>query len=171
MQSGYRNRLLPLPINHRQPRAHGVDELESSDRYVTEPAWTQFLPLSPRTQYLLFWYIAETLPPEAESALNACTPALGSSRPPYQQPPAYPSALRLADRVKDEPADYVPPKHEGTGVDEEEMLYESHLLGINDAIAKLGRSVMAEVVKEGWEAIQQRLSEEQSLDGGQQANG
>lgn len=71
------------------------------------------------------------------------------------------------DRVKNEPADYVPPRHEGTGVDEEEMLYESHLLTIDDAIAKLGRSVMADVVKEGWEAIQNRMHQERWLEGGQ----
>lgn len=76
----------------------------------------------------------------------------------------------MKDRVKDEPADYVPPKHEGTGVDEEEMLYESHLLNINDAITKLSRSVMAQVVREGWEAIQQRLHEDEFLESAQDSD-
>lgn len=134
---------------------------------MTEPAWTQFLPLTARTQYLLFWYIAETLPPEIEASLNSRAESSSSSRPPYQQPPAYPSDLRLKDRVKNEAADYVPLKHEGTGADEEEMLYESHLLSISDAITKLGRSVMAQVVRQGWEAIQQRLHEEEFLESGQ----
>lgn len=137
---------------------------------MTEPAWTQILPLTPRTQYLLFWYIAETLPPEIEASLNSRAESSPSSRQPYQQPPAYPSDLRLKDRVKDEPADYVPPKHEGTGVDEEEMLYESHLLNINDAITKLSRSVMAQVVREGWEAIQQRLHEDEFLESAQDSD-
>jgi len=106
------------------------------------------------------------LPPDVEAALNADADAATTARPPYQQPPAYPSDLRLIDRVKNEPKGYVPPRHEGTGVDEEELLYESHLLYIDDAIAKLRRSVMAQVVKEGWDAIQERLEEERERESG-----
>ena len=127
---------------------------------MVEPPWTEFLPLSTRTQYLLFWYIAETLPPDVEATLNSDGEAANSSRPPYRQPPTYPSDLKLIDRVKSEPEGYVPPRHEGTGVNEDEMEYDSHLLHIEDAIAKLGKSVMAEVVRDGWEAIQERLKEE-----------
>jgi len=65
--------------------------------------------------------------------------------------------------VRAEPKDYEPPRHEGTGVNEEEMLYRSYLLKIDDAVAKLRGSVMADVVKEGWEAIQVRMREEEWL--------
>jgi len=131
-----------------------------------EPPWTEFLPLSTRTQYLLFWYIAETLPPDVELVLNLEADAADSSTPPYLQPPAYPSDLKLIDRVENEPEGYIPPRHEGTGVNEDEMQYDSHLLHIEDAIAKLGRSVMAEVVREGWEAVQERLKEEREGESG-----
>jgi hypothetical protein len=121
--------------------------------------------VSARTQYLLFWYIAETLPAEVETVISARTETSTTSPSPYREPPLYPSNLRLIDRVRAEEDDYVPPKHEGTGVDDEELLYRSSLLGINDAIAKLENSVMAAVVKEGWEAVQERIQQEISLEG------
>ena len=62
-----------------------------------------------------------------------------------------------------EPKDYEPPRHEGTGVNEEEMLYRSYLLKIDEAVTKLRGSVMADVVREGWEAIQARMREEEWL--------
>jgi hypothetical protein len=133
---------------------------------VTEPVWTQFLPFTARTQYLIFWYIAETLPPALEDAANltSSSPSTHSpSQAPYQPPPCYPPDLRLPDRVRAEPKNYEPTRHEGTGVDEEEMLYRSYLLKIDDAVTKLGGSVMADVVREGWEAIQVRMMEEQLL--------
>ena len=66
--------------------------------------------------------------------------------------------------MRAEPKDYEPPRHEGTGVNEEEMLYRSYLLKIDDAVAKLRGSVMADVVKKGWEAIQVRMREEEEED-------
>ena len=65
--------------------------------------------------------------------------------------------------MRAEPKDYEPPRHEGTGVNEEEMLYHSYLLKVGDAMAKLKGSVMADVVREGWEAIQARMREEELL--------
>lgn len=58
-----------------------------------------------------------------------------------------------------EPEGYEPVHHEGTGVDEEEQTYESHLVSVQEAMALLGGtgSVMADVVRRGWEGIQRRL--------------
>ncbi len=53
-----------------------------------------------------------------------------------------------------EPEGYEPVRHENTGVNEDEALYESYLLPIETAIAKLGdESVSADVVRKGWGAI------------------
>jgi hypothetical protein len=49
------------------------------------------------------------------------------------------------------------------------MLYHSYLLKIDDAVAKLKGSVMAVVVREGWEAIQARMREEEWLSQGSNA--
>lgn len=108
-------------------------------------------------QYVLYWYIAETLPPGLESELQ--TEAGGA----YKPPPAYPLGLTLRDRVKMEPEDYEPLHHEGTGVDEEEARYESHLLSVDEAVKKLGRNgVMADVVLRGWRGIQNRFAMEEA---------
>lgn len=108
------------------------------------------MPQSPTTQYILFWYIAETVPPDLESSLQDQTAA---QRNAYQYPPKYPANLTLVERIKLEPEGYEPPKHENTGVDAEEALYESYLLPVEQAIGKLGRSVSADVVRRGWAAI------------------
>ena len=49
-ESGYRNRVLPLPMKHRQ-----TDPEDGPQAFVTEPLWTQLLPLTATSQYLLFW--------------------------------------------------------------------------------------------------------------------
>ncbi len=60
-----------------------------------------------------------------------------------------------------EPEGYEPVHHEGTGVDEEEQTYQSHLVSVDEAIRKLGKSgVMADVVRRGWKGIQDRLAME-----------
>ena len=51
---------------------------------------------------------------------------------------------------------YEPVRHENTGVDEEEALYESYLVPVGEAIKRLGRGVSADVVKKGREAIKLR---------------
>jgi hypothetical protein len=110
-------------------------------------------------QYVLYWYIAETLPPNLEKELET---KAGEA---YKPPPPFPSGLTLRERMKMEPEGYIPVHHEGTGVDEEEQEYESFLLPIEEAVIKLGRKgVMADVVLKGWKGIQDRLAMEALLD-------
>jgi hypothetical protein len=119
---------------------------------TAEPVWMQFMPLGTR-QYVIYWYIAETIPPDVEADLKTEAGA------PYKPPPAYPRNLTLLDRIGLEPAGYEPLHHENTGVDELEVTFESHLLSVDEAVAKLGKnSVMADVVLKGWEGIQNRLA-------------
>jgi hypothetical protein len=106
-------------------------------------------------QYLLYWYIAETLPPNLEPLLRS------SPGEAYKAPPPYPQDLTLKERIKQEPEGYEPVKHEGTGVDEEEQMYQSYLVGVEEAVEKLGRgSVMADVVVKGFKGIQDRFAME-----------
>lgn len=113
----------------------------------------QLMPLGTR-QYVLYWYIAETLPPNLETELET---EVGAA---YKPPPAFPRNLSLRERIKLEPEGYEPLHHEGTGVDEEEQTYESHLVPVEEAVLKLGgrNSVMADVVLKGWQGIQDRLA-------------
>jgi hypothetical protein len=122
---------------------------------VVEPIWTTLLPQSKRTQYLLHWFVAETLPPELEASMGPPPESRA-----YQEPPPYPADLRLIDRVAAEPDGYEPTRYENTGVDSDEAFYISSLLPIKDAMTKLGNNSMAEVVALGWERIQARLSAE-----------
>lgn len=118
----------------------------------------QLLPLGYyNTQYVLYWYIAETLPPDVEAELE--TEAGGA----YRAPPAYPQGLTLRERVALEPEGYEPRHHEGTGVDAEEAAYESCLVSVDEAVEKLGGrgSVLADVVLRGWKGIQDRLAMEE----------
>lgn len=151
MQSGYRNRLMPIPLLHRQPKPHNPSvPTPTPSAFATEPVWTQLVPQSSTTQYILFWYIAETVPPDLEASLQDQTAAQGNA---YQYPPKYPGNLTVAERVNLEPEGYEPVRHENTGVDAEEALYESYLLPVGEAIEKLGRSVSADVIRRGWAAI------------------
>ncbi|MCJ1355470.1 MAG: hypothetical protein MMC33_005462 [Icmadophila ericetorum] len=166
-ESGYRNRLLPIPVRHRQPRPHNPSSSSSTAReqslqrervgpqLVLEPVWTQLMPQSRTCQYIVFWYIAETVPPDVEEALNAAESANASegNPTPYQQPPPYPEDLTLAKRIKMEPEGYEPLHHAGTGVDEDERLYDSHLLPVEVAMRLLRGSTQEMVVRKGWEAI------------------
>jgi hypothetical protein len=104
---------------------------------------------------MLHWYIAETLPPLLEASIGH-PPA---SRK-YQEPPPYPRDLTLRDRVALEPAGYEPTRYGNTGVDSEEALYASELVPVQEAIVKLGRNGMAEVVTIGWDRIQTKLKAE-----------
>ncbi|KAK3174055.1 hypothetical protein OEA41_001299 [Lepraria neglecta] len=158
-ESGYRNRLLPLPIPTRQPSAHNPPSGIQSTPFVTEPVWTQLVPVTRTAQYILFWYIAETVPPDLETALTTQTTEQGGA---YQYPRKFPADLTLKERVEMEtPTEgkgkgYEPVRHENTGVDEEEALYESYLVPVGEAIERLGRGVSADVVKKGREAIKLR---------------
>ncbi|KAF1979294.1 hypothetical protein BU23DRAFT_447687 [Bimuria novae-zelandiae CBS 107.79] len=159
-ESGYRNRLLPLPTIHHQPQAH---PRITAPPMTAEPVWIQMMPLVRHTkQYLLFWYIAETLPPDLEPLL------VSKPDEPYKPPPPYPVGLTLKQRLAMEPEGYEPVHHEGTGVDEEEQAYESHLVNIEEAMMLLGgtSSVMADVVRRGWEGIQRRQKLEEEEAGG-----
>jgi hypothetical protein len=114
----------------------------------------QLMPLGTR-QYVLFWYIAETLPPDLEKELETEQGAA------YKPPPPFPRDLSLRDRIAQEAEGYEPVHHEGTGVDEEEQTYESYLVPVEEAVEKLGRrTVLADVVLKGWKGIQDRLAME-----------
>lgn len=138
-------------MQHRQPQAAAEDTISN----VIEPVWTSLLPNSKRTQYLLHWYIAETLPPDLEASIG---PSPESRK--YQEPPRYPEDLRLLDRIAMESDDHEPTRYANTGVDSEEALYTSELLPVKEAIVKLGHNSMAEVVTIGWNRIQARLEAE-----------
>jgi hypothetical protein len=148
-------------MRHRQP-----DPDEGHERFVTEPIWTQLLPLTTTSQYMLFWYAAETLPHDVEQTYESDVSSSGdeASRRIYRPPPSFPPDTTLEQRIaqdaieKDgEATTYEPVWHAGTGVDEEERLYKSHLLPIDEAMKKLKGSVMADVIRRGWEGIQLRL--------------
>lgn len=159
-ESGYRNRVLPLPLKHRQP-----DPDEGHQRYVTEPILTQFLPLTTTSQYLLFWYAAETVPRAIEESyvVQASDGTTTNARV-YKQPLLFPADMNLRQRIAMDSvagADgsrkiYEPFWHEGTGVDEEEAFYTSHLLPVDEARRKLKGSIMEDVVKRAWEGVQLR---------------
>lgn len=156
-QSGYRNRLLPIPMRHRQPQP--CNPLgNASSPFATEPIWTQLIPLTTNTQYMLFWYIAETVPPEMEKDLKAKmeAEATAASRTPYQYPPKYPASLTLDERLEMEVGGYEPVHHPNTAVDSEEALYESYLLPVEEAIQKLKGTIQEDVVRSGWQAIVRR---------------
>ncbi|KAL8682327.1 MAG: hypothetical protein Q9186_001603 [Xanthomendoza sp. 1 TL-2023] len=155
-ESGYRNRLLPIPMRHRQPQAHKSNAATST--FYTEPVWTQLMPVTRSTQYVLFWYIAETLPPDIEQALSQKS---NQEDGVYMVPPPFPKNLTLAARI-DMDKKSTPLRHENTGVDEDEALYESYLLSIDEAQEKLRGTIMADVVRIGWEAIRARMEIEES---------
>lgn len=128
---------------------------------MCEPVWTQLVPLSRSSQYMLFWYIAETVPPEVESSLE-CPTSMPSAA--YQQPPRYPSDMTLAQRITLEPENYAPVRHENTAADADEALYVSHLLSVEMALQKLEGTVSADVVRRGWAAICLRREMEDKSD-------
>lgn len=162
-QSGYRNRLLPIPLRHRQPQAHHPSNPPSP--YVTEPLWTQMMPVSRSSQYILFWYIAETLPPDLENTLSQQSKQQEDGA--YQIPERFPRNLTLKERVALEGEGYEPVRHENTGVDEEERLYDSCLLPVEEAVGKLKGTVMADVVRRGWEGICERREMEDAVGSGE----
>ncbi|QIW95589.1 hypothetical protein AMS68_001107 [Peltaster fructicola] len=155
-ESGYRNRLLPLPMKHRQ-----TDPDEGHEEYVLEPIWTHLMPLTSTKQYLLFWYIAETIPADEEAKY-----ANHQSRA-YRAPAPYPPSVTLKERIamdSEQPQIYQPVWHEGTGVNEDELLYKSYLLTVDEALSKLRGNAMADVmgdvVRRGWKAIEKRMAQE-----------
>ena len=79
----------------------------------------------------------------------------------YQYPPKFETNLTLKERIEMEKG-YEPIRHPNTGVNDDEALYESYLMTVDEAISKLGRGVSADVVRRGWEAIQLRRNMEDS---------
>jgi 8-oxo-dGTP pyrophosphatase MutT (NUDIX family) len=169
-ESGYRNRLLPLPLLHRQPDAD-----EGHEEFVTEPVWTQLLPLSSRTQYLLHWYIAETVTSNVENDYRDAYVG-NECRPPYKPPPPYPKGQTLLSRIDEDLTVvnceegkrevYEPVRRENTGVDEEEALYESCLVSIEEARRLLRKSSAMDIIDKGWGCIQLRLQMEKGKSAG-----
>ena len=159
-------------MRHRQPPSTAVQQLPAEAQlapqqlFSTEPVYVQLMPFSRHAQYVLSWRVAETVPPDVEAAmaepeLTSAAPAPGPSVPVlYQAPPPYPAGLTLRDRIAlDTTADgrpYVPPRHEGTGVDEDERQYESYLLPLEEAMGRLAGTGQETVVQLGWEAICRR---------------
>ncbi|KAL9599343.1 MAG: hypothetical protein Q9219_003876 [cf. Caloplaca sp. 3 TL-2023] len=150
-ESGYRNRLLPIPLRHRQPQAHNAST--PSSPFATEPVWAQLMPITRSAQYILFWYVAETLPLDLEERLTQQTRNENGA---YQIPTPFPKDMTLTERIALEERGYNPIKHRDTGVDEEERLYQSCLMPIEKAMEKLRGTVMADVVRRGWRGICQR---------------
>lgn len=152
-ESGYRNRILPLPIKHRQPQAH---PRVSAPSLTAEPVWMQMMPMGyGPLQYLVYWYVAETLPPDLEADLESLP------NEPYKPPPPFPQDLTLRERIKLEPEGYEPKHHKNTGVDADEQQYKSHLVPMEEAVQKLRRTgLLADVVMRGWKGIQERLAQE-----------
>lgn len=128
--------------------------------FVAEPVWTQLAPVGRSTQYILFWYIAETLPPDLEASLSAQEKEQGMA---YQYPPKFEAGMTLKQRIEMEGEGYEPVRHENTGVNEDEALYESYLMPVEEAVEKLGRSISADVVRKGWEAILLRRQMEERI--------
>ena len=74
----------------------------------------------------------------------------------------------IKDRIGMEDKGYEPVRYEITGVDAEEALYRSELVPVEEAMTRLGKNCMSEVVAIGWERIQarRRHEEEKSASGG-----
>ncbi|TKA66746.1 hypothetical protein B0A55_10241 [Friedmanniomyces simplex] len=155
-ESGYKNRLLPLPMKHRQTK----DPEKGDEHFVTEPLWTQLLPLTATSQYMLFWYAAETVPRDVED----------ESARVYRAPDPFPAGMTIRQRIAmdkmtgddGKQSVYEPVRHEGTGVEEEELMYKSYLLPIAEARRKLKGSVMEDVIWRAWEGVRLRME----LEGG-----
>ena len=131
--------------------------------FSTEPIYVQLMPWSRHGLYVLSWRIAETLPPAEDgeymdSADLAHAPESGDAAPlhVYRPPPTYPAELTLRARVDMDTVHglpYEPVRHEGTGVDDEERMYTSRLLPIDDAVLQLAPVGQDWIVWKGWEAI------------------
>lgn len=117
------------------------------------------MPVSRSTQYILFWYVAETLPPDLDASLTQQTVVENGA---YQVPPPFPAETTVKQRLAGEEDGYEPLRHQNTGVNEEEQLYESYLLPLDEAVKKLRGTIMADVVVRGWEAVRARKAMEET---------
>ena len=71
--------------------------------------------------------------------------------------------MTLKKRIDFESGDYEPVRHENTGVDDEEALYEGHLVPVEEAMKRLRDIVSCDVVSKGWEAIKLRRQMEEQV--------
>ena len=110
-------------------------------------------PVSRSSQYILFWYIAETVPPDIEESLSKAEKEQEGA---YQYPPKFDADMTLKQRIELESSGYEPVRHENTGVDEEEAMYESELVSVEEAMKRLPDVLSRDVVSKGWEAIKLR---------------
>ena len=114
------------------------------------------MPQTAHSQYLLHWYVAETVPPDVEEAMTKEEEQGGISffggKGVYKPPLAFGVEDTLQERLAREPDGYVPVKHEGTSADEDEALYQSRLVSVEEAVALLN-PVEGDVVRRGLAAI------------------
>lgn len=165
-ESGYRCRLLPLPVPHLQPSpatlqngGESGDDTEGRKRWVIEPLATRMMPVAREYQYMLFWYAAETISEEDEESLN------NVSEQGFVIPEIFPENMTLRQREeldKREESIYEPKRHEGTGVDEDEAFYVGMLVGVEVAVRLLG-GTSADVVRRAWEGICLRRNLEEKM--------
>lgn len=81
----------------------------------------------------------------------------------YQYPPKFETGMTLKERIELEEEGWEPVRHANTGVNEEEALYESYLMPVEEVVGKLGgRGISADVVRRGWEYILQRRQMEEA---------
>jgi hypothetical protein len=90
---------------------------------------------------------------------------------PYEPPSPFPKGQTVAERIAEDQNStkgegdrefYQPVRHEGTGVDEEEAMYESSLVTIEEARKLLRKSSAMCIIDKGWECIQLRIQMEHS---------
>ncbi|KAF2226823.1 hypothetical protein BDZ85DRAFT_191643 [Elsinoe ampelina] len=168
-ESGYRCRLVGVPIGHRQPQevpveGSGVARKDDRLRFVVEPLWTQMLPVSARTQYIVLWFVGETLDWREEERCNAVAVEReggeGEETRSFVEPRGLKEGVTVKERmawdVNEQGRVREPVCHPGTGVDSDEMLYEKYLMPIEEAVEKLKGTIMADVVRQGWELIAKR---------------
>ena len=133
---------------------------------------TELVPMRSDLSYLLSWFIAETVPKDDEEwANNTMREHATEENPtPYISPPKLPADMTFAQRISldqsvNEHGDEVwdqPLHHDGTGVDSDEVQYESHLLPIAAALTLLRGTTMEYVVRKGWDLILARSDRESS---------
>lgn len=178
-ESGYRCRLVPLPIAHRQPvEEAGVDvgRRGIAGRFVIEPVWMEMVPAGRRgeVQYVLFWWVGETVEDGEEGRCEeivreggggwAGGMAGGFVEPGQAWGEGWTvKGRREMDSLGEGKGWREPVCHEGTGVDSDEALYEKFLVPIPEAIRLLQGTAMAEVVRIGWAAFQRREEMEEGV--------
>ncbi|MCJ1439995.1 MAG: hypothetical protein MMC23_000477 [Stictis urceolatum] len=208
-ESGFRARVLSLPIPHRQPAPsaplaaptptststatttatttdtphtwHHPAGAAPQSRFNTEPVRTDFQPVGrgSATQYILHWFIAETVPPAVERECDAeSTSRLARGESGYVRPRRMEAGMTLRERVREDSVQeeggdgesresresgerkkgswYEPVRHEGTAVDSEEAFYTSELVPVEEALGKLTWAGMDGVARAGWEGILRR---------------